>query len=101
MINVTAYVADDSEVTGLCLDPHDLFISKLAAGREKDIEFLQTMMDHSMVDPDRVLLLAATVPNPLNDLERSRRIVARIERLFAERAGSVVQGANDHGDAVP
>lgn len=70
-------------LTGLCLDPHDLFVSKVAAGREKDIKFVRTMIEHRMVDRDRVLKLAAAVPNPLDDLHRSRRIVKRIEGLYA------------------
>lgn len=70
-------------VTGLCLDPHDLLISKLAAGRDKDFEFADVMIRHGMVEKERLLLLAARVPNPEDDLECSARIRARIERLFA------------------
>ena len=33
-------------VSGLCLDPHDLFISKVAASRDKDIEFVKVMIKH-------------------------------------------------------
>lgn len=74
-------------VTGLCLDPHDLFISKLAAWREKDIEFAKAMIGHGMVDKDRLLALATKVPNPEDDLSRAARITARIERLYADREG--------------
>jgi hypothetical protein len=35
--------------TGLCLEPHDLAASKLAAGREKDTEFVGAMLRHRMV----------------------------------------------------
>lgn len=34
---------------GWCLEPHDLAASKLAAGREKDIEFVDTMIRHKMI----------------------------------------------------
>lgn len=71
-------------VTGLCLDPHDLCISKLAAARDKDIEFVKAMIKHRMVDQDQLLALAAKVPNPEDDLQRSTRIKARIERLYAD-----------------
>lgn len=37
-------------VTGWCLEPNDLAISKLVAGREQDIEFVKAMIDHGMVD---------------------------------------------------
>jgi hypothetical protein len=30
--------------TGLCLDPHDLAAAKLAAGREKDVDFVKTLL---------------------------------------------------------
>jgi hypothetical protein len=72
-------------VTGLCLDPHDLFISKVAAWRDKDIGFVKAMITHSMVDKDRLLALAAKVPNPEDDLGRAARIKVRIQRLYVER----------------
>ena len=72
-------------VTGLCLDPHDLFISKVAAWREKDIEFAKVMIGHGMVEKDRLLVLASKVPNPEDDLDRAARIIKRIERLCADR----------------
>lgn len=84
LVNVVAHRANGEKVTGLCLDPHDLFISKVAAGREKDMQFAHTMIEYRMVDRDRVLQLASTVPNPMNDLQRSRRIVSRIEGLYAQ-----------------
>jgi hypothetical protein len=71
-------------VTGLCLDPHDLVISKVAALRDKDIAFVKVMLEHHMVDKDRLLVLAAKVPNPEDDLGRAARIKLRIERLYAE-----------------
>lgn len=36
--------------TGWCLEVHDLAISKLAAGRERDIDFLQVLVREGMVD---------------------------------------------------
>jgi hypothetical protein len=36
--------------TGWCLDPHDLAISKLVAGRPKDLEFLAAMKEIGMID---------------------------------------------------
>ena len=35
---------------GLCLEPHDLAASKLAAGREKDGPFVEVMLQHKIVD---------------------------------------------------
>ncbi|HWB53597.1 MAG TPA: DUF6036 family nucleotidyltransferase [Tepidisphaeraceae bacterium] len=35
---------------GLCLEVHDLAVSKLVAGREKDMEFLAGLLRHHLVD---------------------------------------------------
>ena len=35
---------------GYCLEVHDLAASKLAAGREKDWPFVQTMLQHHIID---------------------------------------------------
>lgn len=83
LVNVSS--PDTNGVTGLCLDPHDLFISKVAAWREKDIEFAKVMIGHGMVEKDRLLVLASKVPNPEDDLGRAARIIKRIDRLCAER----------------
>ena len=83
LVNVSS--PDTNGVTGLCLDPHDLFISKVAAWREKDIEFAKVMIGHGMVEKDRLLVLASKVPNPEDDLDRAARIIKRIERLCADR----------------
>lgn len=96
LVNINTQDSKAKTVTGLCLDPHDLFVSKVAAGREKDMEFVRTMLMHCMVDPARVLALAARVPNPVDDLERSRRIVARIEGLLKTFPGNE---GEPHGSA--
>lgn len=36
---------------GWCLEPHDLVLAKLAAGREKDWDFARTALEHGLVDP--------------------------------------------------
>jgi hypothetical protein len=35
--------------TGLCLEIHDLAVSKLVAGREKDVDFLDGLFRHALV----------------------------------------------------
>ena len=37
-------------VTALCLEPHDLWVSKAIAGRPKDREFCRALMEHGIVD---------------------------------------------------
>ena len=36
--------------TGLCLEPHDLMVSKLIAGREKDLAFVGAAIGHGLVE---------------------------------------------------
>lgn len=93
LVNVSN--ANTGGVTGLCLDPHDLFVSKIAAGRDKDILFVRTMALHDMVDPDRVIELAKTVPNTVEDLDRSARLVRRIERLYRDLAPELSRDTPD------
>jgi hypothetical protein len=40
---------------GWCLEPHDLAVSKLAAGRAKDFDFVGTMIAAGMINPAIVL----------------------------------------------
>ena len=40
---------------GLCLEVHDLVISKYVAGREKDMDFARAVIRHGMVSEDTLL----------------------------------------------
>lgn len=71
---------DSEGVRGLCLDPHDLAISKYFARREKDLQFTRELARRGYVQRRRLLeLLEAT---PLSDQERAR-IRKDIEGDFA------------------
>jgi hypothetical protein len=64
--------------TGLCLEVHDLAVSKLIAGREKDMGFLAGLLRHRLAYPSTIKeRLQAT------QMVSERRIlcVARLERL--------------------
>lgn len=69
-------------ITGLCLDPHDLFVSKMAANREKDVEYCRVMIEHNLIGKDRVLELAATIKNPAEDPELSNRTLKKIQAIY-------------------
>lgn len=43
--------ANTNGFRGLCLDPADLAVSKLAAGRSKDIDFVRVMLREQLVRP--------------------------------------------------
>jgi hypothetical protein len=40
--------------TGWCLEPHDLAVSKLVAGREKDLEYVGALFRHGMISADTI-----------------------------------------------
>lgn len=63
---------------GWCLEPHDLAVSKLAAGREKDLAFVKALVRHRLVEPATLHARLATTPL---DPERRALCVARLLRL--------------------
>ncbi len=66
-------------VTGLCLDVHDLAISKYVAGRPKDLQFTGELARLKMID--RSVLTQRLEKTDLSKSERSR-IRSRIEANF-------------------
>jgi hypothetical protein len=66
--------------TGLCVDVHDLALSKYAAGREKDLAFNRELARHSVVGKRKLIRLLKLMP--LDD-ERKSLVIARIKADFA------------------
>ncbi len=62
------------EATGWCIEVHDLAISKLAAGREKDLDYLSVLIRHKMVDQE--ILLNRLMETKISDAQKN---------LFRER----------------
>ena len=75
---------DTAGVRGLCLEPHDLAISKYAAYREKDLVFTRELARRGIVSKDQLLTLLEQTK--LSD-ELRERIRARIAADF-EPAGA-------------
>jgi hypothetical protein len=62
---------------GLCLEPHDLVISKYAAGREKDREYVRVAIRHRLVAPSTLReRLAQTPVDPASRERIARQIDA-------------------------
>jgi hypothetical protein len=61
-------------ITGLCLEVHDLAISKYVAGREKDREFTQELVKQRMVRRDI-----------LTDRERDSALSPEVRKLVRAR----------------
>jgi hypothetical protein len=65
--------------TGLCLEVHDLAVSKLVAGREKDLDFIGGLLRHGLAQ-------APTVRERLGrtelSVDRLQTCLARLDRLM-------------------
>jgi hypothetical protein len=62
-----------------CMEPHDVVLSKLGAGREKDLEFARAAAVLGLVEQSVLLSRLALVPATP---EHSRLIAARVAALF-------------------
>ena len=69
--------ANTGGVTGLCLGPSDLAVSKMLAGREKDLEFVRAMGKHGLIRESELSALAVELPQALSD-----RFQAVLKRCF-------------------
>ena len=91
------YVAPDAGgATAMCLDIHDLWLSKAAAGRKKDREFCAAVAEMGLVDPATLYVRLDGMPLPEPGHKEILR--SRIEALAARRAGKtdMSAGAGPH-----
>jgi hypothetical protein len=78
LVNLPA--GDTGGVRGLCLEPHDLAISKYAVRRDKDKTFTQQLARRGLVDRETLLALVDQTPV---SAEIKQRIRGYIEGDFA------------------
>jgi len=71
-------------VTGACLEPHDLLLSKCAANREKDRDFVAVAVSHGLADPSAPLERLPILPV---DAATRARIEQRIRALARPDGG--------------
>lgn len=64
--------------TGLCLESNDLAVSKVVAGRQRDLEFVAAMVRHGLAD--KAIVQQRLIATPLDDGLRAR-CQARLARL--------------------
>ena len=76
---------DTNGAQGLCLDPHDMAVSKYIAGRDRDLELLQGLIRLGALDQATILerLEMTSADERVRSLAR-----ARIARHFAARRPS-------------
>ena len=71
---------------GLCLEIHDLVVSKLVAGRPKDLEFAEALLAVGMVEESVLVERAATIDRPDEIIRVVRgRIVRCAKRAAPDR----------------
>lgn len=74
---------DSNGVRGLCLEPHDLAISKYVAWREKDQVFTRELVKRKLLSKEKLLTLVSATQVP----EQTRKLLReRIERDFLDAA---------------
>jgi hypothetical protein len=76
VVDVPPRVASYAKAVALCLEPHDLILSKLAANRERDWEFAREALGAKLVNA-RILL------ERVNDLPVSSDLRASIARTLS------------------
>ena len=64
--------------TGLCLEIHDLAVSKLVAGREKDVDFIGGLLRHRLV---QVPVIRDRLNKTNLATDRLQICLARLDRL--------------------
>jgi hypothetical protein len=74
---------------GYCLDVVDLFLSKAAAGRDKDRVFCMALLEHKYVKLAQALDLLPTMPVDENDQRRLRTTIRRWARVLREAGHEV------------
>lgn len=63
---------------GLCLDPHDCALAKLAAGREKDYAFVGALVTAKLIDPTVLANRLSALPADPRAVERMRHWISRL-----------------------
>lgn len=69
--------------TGLCIEVHDLAASKLAAAREKDLEYVAALLRHGLVDRGVMVARIAALPLPP---PRRDACLAKFQQLASQRS---------------
>jgi hypothetical protein len=53
---------DTKGARAYCLEPHDLVVAKLAAGRDKDKVFIQGLLERGLIDKNKISLRIKETP---------------------------------------
>lgn len=59
-------------VSGICPHPADLAVSKLAAGRERDLVYVRSLLQHNLVSIQEIQSAISELPNDQRELTAKR-----------------------------
>jgi hypothetical protein len=79
--------ANTNDRVGYCLDLPDLFLSKAAAGREKDRVFCMALLEYGHVRLAQVLALLPTMPIDHKEQHKLRASIRRWAKSLREAGG--------------
>jgi hypothetical protein len=82
--------ANTNHRVGYCLGLVDLFLSKAAAGREKDREFCMALLEHGHVRLTHVLELVPTMPVDAHEQRRLRAAIHRWAKVLREAGHNII-----------
>lgn len=68
-----------------CIEAHDLVVSKLVAGREKDVDFATALIAAGLVDTETLLKRAGKLPGPGAVAKRVQASINRCARRASRR----------------
>lgn len=85
-------------VTGWCVEPHDVAVAKLLAGRDKGIQYVRALLRSGHLQPGTVLERAELTPMTDDELTRIVGVVGSIARPGRKNpARHVLRRVRDHG----
>jgi hypothetical protein len=88
-VEVPLRIGQEEAAVALCLEPHDLVLSKCAAGRERDWDFARDALVAELVRVDELFARIPDLPCPQADQDHLRKLLQ----------GLVVQLEGTHGSA--
>lgn len=72
------------ETAAMCVEKHDLVVSKLVAGRQKDLEFAIALVAAGLVEVQTLIERAEALPRPRAVVQRVRDAIDRCARRAAD-----------------
>lgn len=82
-VSIKPQAGPHAEVTGWCMEAHDLVLSKLVAGRDRDIDFAEQALRHDIVQPQELLCRISDLPI---DDQRQQRVRSLLDSAIARAA---------------